>query len=211
MNSDTPMEIEGKWLVQELRSLEFRLNVLGAECIQPRVYENNLRFDTPNRELSGQWKVLRLRQDNNARFTFKSPQKTEGGIRSNVEIEFTVGDFEKAKQFLKALGYEMYFRYEKYRAIYMLDGCYIMLDEMPYGDFIEIEGEDSDAVVALAEKLELDIHASSALNYAGLFDYYCQQTGCGFQHLTFAAFDGVTVTPKQLGLRYADQEPRESI
>ena len=210
MNSNTPMEIEGKWLVKELRSLEFKLNVLGAECIQSRVYENNLRFDTPERKLSEQWKVLRLRQDTAVRFTFKSPQKSEGGIRSNAEIEFTVGDFELSKQFLEALGYEMYFQYEKYRAVYELDGCHIMLDELPYGDFVEIEGEDSDAVVALAEKLGLNIHASSALNYAGLFDFYCQQTSSGFQNLTFAAFESVTVTPTQLGLRYADEEPTES-
>ena len=149
---NAPMEIEGKWLVENLRSIEFRLNVMGAVCSQPRVYENNLRYDTTNRALSNQGRVLRLRQDNDSRFTFKAPQNVEGGIRSNTEIEFTVGNFDLAKQFLEALGYEMFFQYEKYRAVYELDGCHIMLDELPYGDFVEIEGDDTSAVAELAQK-----------------------------------------------------------
>ena len=200
----TPVEIEGKWLVKDLRALEFKLNVLGAVLIQARVYENNLRFDTQDRTLSQQRKVLRLRQDKENRFTFKAPRKTEGGIRENTEIEFTVGDFDLAKQFLEALGYEMYFRYEKLRAVYELEGCHIMLDELPYGSFLEIEGENSAAVAALAEQLKLDVTASSPLNYARLFSYYLEQTGQSFQHLTFKNFEGVTVSPEQLGLRYAD-------
>lgn len=201
---NTPVEIEGKWLVKDLRSIEFKLNVLGAVCIQSRVYENNLRFDTPDRVLSNDWKVLRLRQDNESRFTFKSPQKVESGIRSATEIEFTVGDFDLAQQFLEALGYEMYFQYEKYRAVYELDRCHIMLDELPYGNFVEIEGEGPDDISALAEKLELDRAAGSDLNYAGLFQHYCQQSGNELPHLTFTAFEELTVTPDELGLRYAD-------
>jgi adenylate cyclase class 2 len=199
------MEIEGKWLVKDLRSIEFKLNVLGASSSQARLYENNLRYDTPDRALSQNWKVLRLRQDKEARFTFKAPQQSEGSIRTNTEIEFTVGDFGLAEQFLEALGYEMYFQYEKYRAVYELDGCHIMLDELPYGDFVEIEGSDSASIEALANKLELDISAGSALNYAGLFTYYLEQSGQAFQHLTFENFKNLTVTPDQLGLRYADQ------
>ncbi|MEE4195620.1 MAG: class IV adenylate cyclase [Anaerolineae bacterium] len=201
-----PLEIEGKWLVKHLRSIEFRLHALGAVCIQPRLHENNLRFDTPSRELSNQWKVLRLRQDSDARFTFKAPQQVQGGIRSNIEIEFTVGDYELGKQFLEALGYEVYFQYEKFRAVYLLEDCHIMLDELPYGDFVEIEGKVYADIADLAAKLELDLAASSTMNYARLFEYYCQQSGSHLQHLTFAAFENLTVTPEQLGLRFADEQ-----
>lgn len=199
-----PMEIEGKWLVNDLRSIEFKLKMLGASCSQPRVYENNLRYDTPDHVLSSQWKVLRLRQDTEAHFTFKAPQESEGNIRSNIEIEFTVGDFDLAEQFLEALGYEMYFQYEKYRAVYELDGCHVMLDELPYGNFVEIEGNERSLIEALTKRLELDITAGSALNYASLFTYYLQQTGHTFEHLTFENFKNITVIPVQLGLRYAD-------
>lgn len=200
-----PMEIEGKWLVKDLRAIEFKLKVLGAVCSQPRIYENNLRYDTPDRALSSQWKVLRLRRDNDVRFTFKAPQQSEGSIRSNIEIEFAVGEFDLAAQFLEALGYEMYFQYEKYRAVYELAGCHIMLDELPYGDFVEIEGEEPSLIEALALKLELDIAKGSALNYAGLFELYCLESSHSFQHLTFENFENLIVTPVQLGLQYADQ------
>lgn len=199
-----PLETEGKWLVQDLPALERKIISLGAACLQQRTYENNLRFDTTGRELSSQYKVLRLRQDTQARFTFKSPHTVENGIRSNVEIEFTVGDAAAAQDFLEALGYEMYFQYEKYRAVYLLEGCQLMLDELPYGDFIEIEGDSPAVIIALAQRLGLAPATSSPLNYAGLFDSYCQRTGKSFQHLTFENFTGFSVEPADLGLVYAD-------
>ena len=56
-----------------------------------------------------------------ARFTFKGPsEEEEGGILSRQEIEFVVGDFESAKQFLEALGYEVVVFYEKFRTTYEL-------------------------------------------------------------------------------------------
>ena len=61
---------------------------------------------------------------------------------SRTEIEFGVDDFAKAKQFLEHLGYQSILVYEKYRTTYELDHAHIMLDELPYGNFIEIEGED---------------------------------------------------------------------
>lgn len=200
-----PIETEGKWLVQDLRAVEFKLSVLGAQCIQPRTYEHNLRFDTPDRLLSSQHKVLRLREDSAARCTFKSPQRVENGIRRNQEIEFTVNDAEQARHFLEALGYQVYFVYEKYRAVYAYGGCHIMLDELPYGDFIEIEGEHPRQVLELAGQLGLNPAASSALNYASLFSFYCENSDAALQHLTFANFEGRAVLPDQLGLLYADR------
>ena len=41
---------------------------------------------------------------------------------------------------LEGLGYVVVFEYEKYRTTYSLDGVELMLDELPYGDFVELEG-----------------------------------------------------------------------
>ena len=134
-------EIEAKFHVQNLRKIELRLLELKAQLIQPRVHEVNLRFDRPDGELRNSFRVLRLRQDDIARFTFKGPSvEKEGGILSRQEIEFEVGDFDSAKQFLEAIGFQVVVFYEKFRTTYELNNTHIMLDELPYGSFIEIEG-----------------------------------------------------------------------
>jgi adenylate cyclase class 2 len=76
------------------------------------------------------------------------------GLRRR-ELEVTVDDFEAAR-LLEALGYKVMLMYEKYRADYRLDGVMITLDEMPYGNFTELEGLDAASIQAVAKETDLD-------------------------------------------------------
>ena len=204
MKDELPQELEGKWLVCDLAKIEKDLLALGAELLHERVLETNLRFDDENHSLRSSLKVLRLRQDHQAKLTFKGPKQQFEGIGQCTEIEFSVSHFDAAKAFLEALGFSVYFIYEKYRREYRLGPCVVMLDELPYGNFIEIEGKTVGDIESFVRALRLDWTANSILNYSSLFEYYNQQSGAGLQHLTFAEFAGRTVTPDMLGLRYAD-------
>ena len=200
-----PQEIEGKWLVKDLKKLEQRLLALGAFCVQERTFENNLRFDDEQGRLTTNFNVLRLRQDDDCRLTFKGRVDMDGGVGRRSEIEFTIGDFDLAKQFLEALGYSVIFRYEKCRATYVLGSNHVMLDQLPYGDFIEIEGSSGEAVHQLSDQLHLIWEARAMTSYAGLFYAYCANTGRTIKDLTFENFVDVDVSPAQLGLRIADE------
>src|SRR5688500_3338172 len=113
--SESGQETEAKFYVNDLDKIITRLHELEALLIQERVLETNIRFDLPDGRLRSEGRVLRLRQDTDARFTYKSPSTNQQGVLSRTEIEFTVGDFEKAKEFLEALGYQKLIAYEKYR------------------------------------------------------------------------------------------------
>jgi len=199
-----PQEIEGKWLVRDLKKLEARLLALGAFCVQERCFENNLRFDTPDKRLTKNLNVLRLRADDDYRLTFKGNVDLDDGVGRRTEIEFSISDFDLAKQFLEALDFSVVFRYEKYRSTYMLGSNHVMLDEMPYGDFIEIEGSSGEAVRVVSDQLKLDWDARAMTSYAGLFSIYQNNTGQTMQELAFDDFVGITVAPQELGLRIAD-------
>ena len=127
-----------------------------GQVIAPRVHEVNLRFDTPDQSLSCTGKVLRLRQDTRARVTYKGEGNVEGGARLRQELEFTVSDFDTAKALFEALGYQVYTMYEKYRTTYKLGNVEVVVDELPTGDFLEIEGPDSESIRGVADQLELD-------------------------------------------------------
>lgn len=198
-------EIEAKFHVQNLKKIELRLLELKAQLIQPRVHEVNLRFDRPDGELRNSFRVLRLRQDDIARFTFKGPSvEKEGGILSRQEIEFEVGDFDSAKQFLEAIGFQVVVFYEKFRATYELNNTHIMLDELPYGSFIEIEGENVESIHSIADLLSLNWEAMVKAGYHALFERVAGKYGLDVSKLSFENLEGVTIKTTDMGIVAAD-------
>jgi adenylate cyclase class 2 len=198
-------EIEAKFHVKNLRKIELRLLEWKAQLIQPRVHEINLRFDRPDSELRKSFRVLRLRQDDKARFTFKGPSvEAEGGILSRQEIEFEVGDFESARKFLEAIGFEVVVFYEKYRTTYELNNTHIMLDELPYGDFVEIEGDNVEMIHSAADLLGLNWDAMVKAGYHALFERVAGKCGLDVSKLSFAAVEKVKITPDDLNIQAAD-------
>ncbi len=198
-------EIEAKFHVQNLRKIEMRLLELKAHLIQPRVHEINLRFDRPDGELRNSFRVLRLRQDDIARFTFKGPSVEEtGGILSRQEIEFEVGDFDNARQFLEAIGFQVVVFYEKFRTTYDLNNTHIMLDELPYGSFIEIEGEDVETIHSIADLLGLNWEAMVKAGYHALFERVAVKYGLDVSKLSFENLEGVTIKTTDMNIFAAD-------
>ena len=198
-------EIEAKFHVQNLRKIELRLLELKAQLIQPRVHEVNLRFDRPDGELRNSFRVLRLRQDDIARFTFKGPSvEKEGGILSRQEIEFEVGNFDSAKHFLEAIGFQVVVFYEKFRTTYELNDTHIMLDELPYGSFVEIEGENAETIHSIANLLGLNWDAMVKAGYHALFERVAGKYGLDVSILSFKNLEGVTIKTTDMGIFAAD-------
>lgn len=198
-------ETEVKFFVRDLKRIEMRLRELKAHLIQDRVHETNLRFDNPNGGLRRELKVLRLRQDVEAKFTFKGPsEERAGGVLSRREIEFTVGDFKTAKEFLEALGYIPVVFYEKFRTTYEIKGIHIMLDELPYGNFVEIEGDDTDALQEIADLLGLNWEAAVKAGYHALFERIAGKYNLEESQLSFEAVTGVHIVPEDLNIIYSD-------
>ena len=202
--SDSNQEIEAKFYVTGLEGIKARLRALEAQLIQERILETNIRFDLPNARLRSEGRVLRLRHDTEARLTYKGTSNNDQGTLSRTEIEFVVEDFEKARQFLEALGYQELLRYDKYREVYDLDGCHIMLDELPYGDFIEIEGENVEEIRKMTAKLNLRWEAAVTKSYSALFESVKSALNLTFQDLSYENFAGIKVTPGHLGVLPAD-------
>lgn len=205
-------ETEAKFYVRDLKRIESRLQELEARLIQGRILETNIRFDLPDGGLRSEGRVLRLRQDTAARLTYKSGSTNEDGVLSRREIEFIVEDFGKARQFLEALGYQRLFYYEKHRTTYELqtsevlrDLVHVMLDELPYGDFVEIEGENVASIRAAAEKLNLKWEAAIPTSYHMLFERLCaRHPELERTELSFAALRERDISMEELSIPAGD-------
>lgn len=198
--SASGQELEVKFYLLDLPALEERLRAAGANLVQPRVHEVNLRFDTPQEDLSRSYRVLRLRQDTEARLTYKGPGVEQDGIRLRQELEFAVSDFSTAQAFLEALGYRVIWMYEKYRTTYALGEVLVVLDELPYGNFIEIEGPDGASIQKAAGRLGVDWQKRILESYAFLFERLRQAQALPFRDLSFANFAGRSVSAADLGI-----------
>jgi adenylate cyclase class 2 len=197
-------ELEVKFYISRPEIVEQKIIALGGKLHDPRVHETNLRFDTPDQALLETGRLLRLRMDTRARLTYKGPGVVEGGARLREELEFTVSDFETARKLLEALGYQVGMMYEKYRTTYELDDLEIVIDEMPYGDFAEIEGLDGESIQKTAEDLGLNWDARILESYTVLFEQVRALLGFEFRDLSFENFKGMEISPEVLGVKVAD-------
>jgi len=197
-------ELEIKLYLADLPGFKDRIESLGGKLIEPRLHEVNLRFDLQDGELTRTAQVLRLRQDKISRLTYKGPGEMIDGVHARREIEFTVSDFQSAQSLLEILGYQISLMYEKYRTTYELDDLQITLDEMPYGNFTEIEGSDTIAIHQAAEKLGLSWEARIPESYTSLFDLLREKIGLSFRDLSFANFANLKITAADMGVIPAD-------
>jgi adenylate cyclase, class 2 len=186
MNSDST-ETEIKIWVDDLHAVTTRLRALGAALAAPRVFERNNRYDRSDGSLTASGIVLRLRQDSRARLTYKEPGSIQDGVISRFEAELEVSNFDTAAKILERLGFIFSFAYEKYRTTYRYGDCEIVLDEMPFGSFVEVEGSHA-AILRVVAEIGLDAAPRVAMSYAAAFDRVRELLGLRFTDATFENF-----------------------
>jgi adenylate cyclase, class 2 len=183
------LEVEVKFLVADLAVVRRRLLHVGAEIKTPRVYERNVRFDTAGEDLLTKLQLLRLRQDDRVRLTFKGPAAEDAVSEAKIreEIEVTVNDFDSMVKILERLGFHPIQIYEKYRETFHWRDVEVVLDETPFGDFVEIEGAEA-GIRTAAAKLGLDWSRRVLANYLALMELARRSFDLPFADLTFANF-----------------------
>jgi adenylate cyclase, class 2 len=189
------LEVEVKFYMPDLDAFRQRLVAAGAVLHKPRVYERNVRFDDVAGSLLARQQLLRLRQDTAVRLTFKGEAQGEGWSEAKVREELEVGvtDFDTAAALLERLGFRPQQVYEKYRETFQLDQVEVVLDELPFGNFVELEGEES-AIRAAAAALALDWQQRILANYLYLMAEVKRRYKLPFDDLTFDNFAGRNIS-----------------
>lgn len=72
--------------------------------------------------------------------TYKEKIKSGSGPKHKIEYETTVSDVWAMERIIERLGYKLTAVYEKRRKYWRLDDVEVVLDELPFGNFMEIEG-----------------------------------------------------------------------
>jgi adenylate cyclase class 2 len=137
------IEIEKKYRLTKKQREEVlsRLPEIGAKRIGEEFEENTLYA---GEALDVERSVLRLRRvGKRGILTYKERFPTRSDIKHQQEDETRVDDPEAMHAILDAMGFSPALVYEKRRETWALGQTEIVIDELPFGLFMEIEGEES--------------------------------------------------------------------
>lgn len=186
------IEIEVKFRVHDLQTLEAALRQQGFQCKTPRTFERNVLFDTPDHVLRGTRQILRLRRYGE-RWVLTHKQTTpndspEARHKERIETETEVDDGDAITAIFAAIGYTPAFVYEKWRSEWDDAQGHCVLDETPIGQYAELEGprEWIDQMLLTLKVNPADV---TTLSYGRLFEQWQQDTRSEAQNMAFAEIE----------------------
>lgn len=142
MGTATTLEREIKLRFDSVEEARLAVAAAGATPTRCRRLQEDALLDDAHDTLKARRCVLRVRvESGRSLLTFKGPVQASP-MKLREEIETIVGDGETMLRCLEALGYSVWFRYQKYREEYALGDVIVAIDETPVGVFIELEGAE---------------------------------------------------------------------
>ncbi|HEX8737651.1 MAG TPA: class IV adenylate cyclase [Pyrinomonadaceae bacterium] len=146
------IETEKKYRLDKQRRPKIiaKLKQLGAEFLREDFEENYLHRGNLLEERNA---ILRLRKiGETAILTYKERLKNgDDDFKQKIEFETEVADVAATENIIEKLGYRLNVVYEKRRQVWHFDKVEVVMDDLPFGLYMEIEGEIDD--INEAEKL----------------------------------------------------------
>jgi len=170
------IEIEKKYrlTLQQRDEVLKRLREVGAE-FRGDEFEENMIYG--GGALRRENMVLRLRRvGEKALLTYKERFEGESAIKRQREEETAVSDADAMDAILAAVGFSRVLVYEKRRQTWVFGETEIVIDELSFGLFMEIEGEE-DRIDAVERKLGVEGFLAEHSHYPELAEKYGKRSG----------------------------------
>jgi adenylate cyclase class 2 len=134
------IEIEKKYRLDPERraSLKAELETSGAEFVSREFEENTIYSNDRLRETGS---IVRIRKtDARSILTFKRRIDNDFDVKQQIEHETEISDAAATEAIIAELGLKPVLVYEKYRDTWKFRSVELVIDELPFGDYMEIEG-----------------------------------------------------------------------
>ena len=133
-------EIEKKYRItkEQYEQVTADLEEFKAEYVREDFEENLLFGNEYLKQIEG---LVRIRKTQNKNtLTFKQYVSDSAGVKKHLEYESVVESPDEVAKMVKALSFELRMVYEKRRKTWKFREVEVVLDELPFGLFMEIEG-----------------------------------------------------------------------
>lgn len=174
------IETEKKYRLDKRRivGLTAKLGELGAVFASEHFEENYLHRGGLLDERSA---VLRLRKIGDTTFlTYKERIKNDSDFKHKIEHETLVSDVDEMEHIIEKLGYRLSVVYEKHRKTWHLGEVEVVLDELPFGLYMEIEGS-IEAILKTEKLLGIEDLEPEVRGYPRLTVKYGKQIGSVYE------------------------------
>lgn len=170
------IEIEKKYrLTREQRERVVRRLAEVRATAEVKEFEENTLYAGGRLDLRTE--ALRLRRaGDRSLLTYKRRFDSTSAVKHHLEEETVLEDAEAMGRILTELGYKPALVYEKRRATWRVRETEVVLDELPFGLFLEIEG-DEQAIKEVESLLGLADAEVELSTYPELTRRYGEQRG----------------------------------
>lgn len=153
--NSTGVEVELKFLLSE--SPEKFIGKFDDRAKHAkRVYQKTVMFDNDQKLMQKTNGRIRLRQSGDiVTISYKLPLSSSEA-KKEIEWETKIDGWKIGESIIKAMGFKETTSYEKYRTSFSYKDVQIEVDEYPFANFVEIEGEE-EKIGKVANELGLDI------------------------------------------------------
>ena len=104
-----------------------------------REFEENTIYSNDHLRSTGS--IVRIRKtDRRSILTFKRRVENQFDVKQQIEYETEISDAAAAEAIINELGLKPVLVYEKYRDTWSFRSVELVIDELPFGDYMEIEG-----------------------------------------------------------------------
>ena len=190
---NTPIEREIKLRYPTCNEARLAVDGLEGSPLRDRRLQDDYLLDLPNGELQHQDCALRVRIEKSditnqstyetTTVTFKGPPLPDV-MKVREELETTVGNGKLFLRILVKAGWNVWFRYQKYREEFKRDDVVIAIDETPVGAFVELEGNEL-TIRSLASALGRTTDDYIIGSYRQLYVEHCINTNKPIENMVF--------------------------
>lgn len=188
------VEVEYKFQIssEELEKFSKKLDGM-CESKKDKEYQENVMFDNSEgvmRKTNGRIRVRTLGRAGMKLLTYKKPVSSKNGAKREIEFEVTVDDSKNfLEKIFEMMGYLPVTSYERYQVRWEIGSVHVTIDEYPYANYMEIEGNYK-KIKSLVKELGLETEKALTKPADTLFQEWRKERGLDFKaHMRFADFD----------------------
>jgi adenylate cyclase class 2 len=168
------LEIEKKYRITRRQQVALIKRLAAADYLGEE-FEVNTIYSHPGIDLENA--IVRLRKiGDSGLLTYKKRLPRSSGIKHQKEIETRLGDPEAMAQILSTIGFTPVLIYEKFRQTWRLNSVEVVVDRLPFGLFVEIEGSER-SIRSAEKKLEMESFRVEHSTYPQLTREHGKRTG----------------------------------
>lgn len=171
------IEIEKKYRFKDKKQRDqaaLTLKEAGAVFASEVFEENFLHKGGDLREKAA---VLRVRKiADTTILTYKEKIRDDEDVKHRIEYETKVSDVDATEQIIQSLGFSLNVIYEKRRQTWHFGEVEVVLDELPFGHYMEIEGSP-ESIEKAEKKLGFKELETESRGYPRLTIMYGKRVG----------------------------------